>query len=226
VHPCRARDGGGCPCASTTHTRRGNATTPPSGRRRAPVAPIVLVTVAILVPLGVGWWRAQHADTCPLAPSPSATATRPPVSTAATAPGVQPRKGRWLRTDGGYVIDVRTVAEGGTMAVAYVNPRPIAVSKAAATQEGATTQVVLESRDVQYPGSTSTRTDDPVRDQRQGVSVQAAPQQRVAVVFVRMPCTARALPRRRGGPRTGRHTPLRSASRRCGPGCHMASGDL
>ena len=35
----------------------------PGEERGAPVAAIVLVAVAILVPLGVGWWRAQHADT-------------------------------------------------------------------------------------------------------------------------------------------------------------------
>jgi hypothetical protein len=106
---------------------------------------------------------------------------------AAMASGVQALKGKWLRPDGGYVVDVRSVEAGGTMDVAYFNPRPIKVSKAEASQEGAITKVFLELRDVQYPGSTYTLTYDPARDQLQGVYYQAALQQRFAVVFVRMP---------------------------------------
>jgi hypothetical protein len=101
---------------------------------------------------------------------------------AATAPGVPQLKGKWLRPDGGYVIDVRTVEDGGTMEVAYFNPRPIKVSKAEASQEGATIKVFLELRDVHYPGSTYTLTYDPASDQLKGVYYQAVLQQRFAVV--------------------------------------------
>jgi len=106
---------------------------------------------------------------------------------AAMAPGVQSLKGKWLRPDGGYVIEVKTVEDGGAMDVAYFNPQPIKVSKAEASQEGAITKVFLELRDVYYSVSTSTLTYDPARDQLQGVYDQAALQQRFAVVFVRMP---------------------------------------
>src|SRR5215471_6614649 len=120
---------------STQHnnTRSSNATTPSAGIRRAPVAAIVLVAVAIVVSLGCGWWHAEHADTHPTVPSTPGTATRPLAPMAATALGVQQLQGTWLRPDGGYIIDVRTVAEGGTMDVAYCNPRPINVSKAEAS---------------------------------------------------------------------------------------------
>jgi hypothetical protein len=168
------------------NTRRGNATTPPAGIRGAAVAAIVLLAVAIGVPLGVGWWRAQHADTRPTALSPPVTATRPPAAMAATVPGVQQLKGKWLRPDGGYVIEIRTVEDGGTMDVAYFNPQPIKVSKAEASQEGVTMKAFLELRDVHYPGSTYTLTYDPASDQLKGVYYQAALQQRFEVVFVRM----------------------------------------
>lgn len=72
------------------------------------------------------------------------------------------------------------------MGVAYFNPQPIKVSKAEAAQEGATTKVFLELRDVHYPGSTYALIYDPTRDQLKGVYYQAALQQRFAVVFVRM----------------------------------------
>ena len=168
------------------NTRSGNATTPPVGIRRALVAVIVLLAVVIVVPLGFGWWQAEHADTRPPAPSTPATATRPPAPMAATAPGVQKLKGKWLRPDGGYVVEVRSVEDGGTMDVAYFNPRPINVSKAEVSQEGTTTKVFLELRDVHYPGSTYTLTYDPTSDQLKGVYYQAALQQRFDVVFVRM----------------------------------------
>jgi hypothetical protein len=113
--------------------------------------------------------------------------TRLPAATAATAPGVQQLKGKWLRPDGGYVIEVRTVEDDGTMDVAYFNPQPIKVSRAKAAQEGFTMKVFLELRDVHYPGSTYTLTYDPASDQLKGAYYQAALQQRFAVVFVRMP---------------------------------------
>ena len=72
------------------------------------------------------------------------------------------------------------------MDVAYCNPRPINVSKAEASQEGATTKVFLALRDGHYPGSTSTLTYDAASDQLTGVYDQAALQQPFAVVFVRM----------------------------------------
>jgi hypothetical protein len=72
------------------------------------------------------------------------------------------------------------------MDVTYFNPRPIKVSKAEATQAGATTKVFLELRDVHYPGSTYTLRYDPARDQLKGVYDQAALQQRFDVVCVRM----------------------------------------
>ena len=167
-------------------TRSSSATTPPAGIRGAPVAALVLLAVAIVMSLGFGWWQAEHADTHPTVPSTPVTATRPPAPMAATAPGVQQLKGKWLRPDGGYVIDVRTVEDSGTMDVAYFNPRPINVFKAEASQEGATTKVFLELRDVHYPGSTYTLTYDAASDQLKGVYYQAALQQRFGVVFVRM----------------------------------------
>jgi hypothetical protein len=168
------------------NTRSGNATTPPAGIRRALVAVIVLLAVVIGVPLGFGWWQAEHAGTRPTAPSTPATATHPPAPMATTAPGMQQLKGKWLRPDGGYVVEVRSVEDGGTMDVAYFNPQLIKVSQAEASQEGVTTKVFLELRDVHYPGSTYTLRYDPARDQLKGVYYQAALQQHFEVVFVRM----------------------------------------
>ena len=78
-------------------------------------------------------------------------------------------KGRWLRPDGGYVIDIRDVDATGKLAAGYFNPRPINVSQAEASQEGDTTKVFIELRDVNYPGATYNLTYNPKRDQLRGV---------------------------------------------------------
>jgi hypothetical protein len=95
-------------------------------------------------------------------------------------------KGRWLRPDGGYVIEIREIEANGKMAAGYFNPRPINVSRAEASQEGTTTKVCIELRDINYPGSTYNLTYDPENDQLKGVYFQAALQQSFDVVFVRL----------------------------------------
>jgi hypothetical protein len=93
--------------------------------------------------------------------------------------------GRWVRTDGGYILSVKGVDPGGKMEAAYYNPRPINVSKAQATQEGETLKVFIELRDAGYPGSTYMLTYDPKTDRLGGVYYQAAIGQRFDVIFVR-----------------------------------------
>jgi hypothetical protein len=95
-------------------------------------------------------------------------------------------KGRWLRPDGGYVIEIRDVDARGKLAAGYFNPRPIHVSQAKASQEGDTTKVFIELRDVNYPGATYNLTYDPERDQLRGVYYQPALRQSFDVVFIRM----------------------------------------
>jgi hypothetical protein len=94
-------------------------------------------------------------------------------------------KGRWMRLDGGYILSVKDTEPSGKMDAAYYNPRPINVSKAQATQEGATLKVYIELRDAGYPGSTYTLTYDPKTDRLGGVYFQAAIGQRFDVIFVR-----------------------------------------
>jgi hypothetical protein len=95
-------------------------------------------------------------------------------------------KGRWLRPDGGYVIDIREVDASGKLDTGYFNPRPIKVSQAKASQEGDNTKVFIELRDVNYPGATYNLTYDPERDQLRGVYYQPALGQSFDVVFIRM----------------------------------------
>ena len=95
-------------------------------------------------------------------------------------------KGRWLRPDGGYILQIRTIDGGGKVDAGYFNPRPIHVSKAQASKEGGKIKVFVELSDVGYPGSTYTLTYDSKQDVLRGVYYQAAMKQSFDVYFTRM----------------------------------------
>ena len=94
--------------------------------------------------------------------------------------------GRWLRPDGGYVLEIRAVDPSGKIDGVYLNPRPINIAKAEATRDGSTVKVFVELRAPNYPGSTYTLTYDQEHDQLRGNYFQAVEQQNFNVFFVRM----------------------------------------
>ena len=97
----------------------------------------------------------------------------------------RPLVGRWQRTDGGYVIEIRRVEADGTMEARYFNPRPINVSQAKASSFEGNVKVDVELRDTGYPGSTYTLLYDPKRDLLLGLYYQAVQRQNYDVIFVR-----------------------------------------
>jgi hypothetical protein len=94
-------------------------------------------------------------------------------------------KGRWVRIDGGYIIEIRSVEPGGRLQAAYFNPNPINVSRAEAAWQGTAVLVFIELRAPGYPGSTYTLIHDAKKDELKGIYHQAALQQDFEVVFVR-----------------------------------------
>ena len=104
----------------------------------------------------------------------------------AADPGFEKLEGRWRRADGGYVLDIRKVRPDGSLDAAYLNPRPINVSKAQASRDGATVRVFVELRAPNYPGSTYTLTYDSKRDELYGVYYQAVEGRNFDVVFARI----------------------------------------
>jgi hypothetical protein len=168
--------------------RRPSSRTPPatSGVRRVSALTLTLV-LAVGVVAAVVLLRGRQPGGVGL-PLPSSPASR--SSLAATADGVESGfralHGRWLRPDGGYILDIRDVDARGTIEAVYLNPRPIPVTRAEATRDRSTLNIFVELRAPGYPGSTYTLTYDPQRDQLAGTYLQAALQQRFDVVFVRM----------------------------------------
>ena len=101
-------------------------------------------------------------------------------------PNTQRLVGNWVRTDGGYIIAVRSVDPEGRVDAAYFNPRKINVSRAEAAVKGKTAKLFIELRDEGYPGSTYTLEYDSTNDSLVGVYFQAVLQQSFNVIFVRL----------------------------------------
>ncbi|BBO74846.1 hypothetical protein DSCW_22630 [Desulfosarcina widdelii] len=97
----------------------------------------------------------------------------------------RPLKGQWQRTDGGYVIDIRSVAPDGRMDAAYYNPRTVNVHRAQASTVKGYLKTEIELRDSGYPGSTYTLLYQPDKDALMGIYYQAAYGQTYEVVFIR-----------------------------------------
>jgi len=98
----------------------------------------------------------------------------------------KPLIGRWQRTDGGYVIEIRSIAPDGKMAARYFNPSPIHVSRAEASKDKEHIKVEVELRDVGYPGSNYTLVYVPEKDALLGYYYHAVSRQYFDVLFVRM----------------------------------------
>jgi hypothetical protein len=119
-------------------------------------------------------------------PSEAMVATNAPASTTPAPANFPKLKGKWQRTDGDYVIDIKTVEDSGKLSAAYLNPSPIHVAKAEATHDGGATKVFIELQDVNYPGCTYTLVYLPERDLLAGVYYQALQRQSYEVFFERM----------------------------------------
>lgn len=81
--------------------------------------------------------------------------------------------GDWVRTDAGYTIKIISVNDDGTMIAQYFNPNPINVGKANWEASYGNLKIVVEMRDVNYPGSTYTLNYLPDRDMVAGEYYQA-----------------------------------------------------
>ena len=94
--------------------------------------------------------------------------------------------GRWERPDGGYILEIKSVDDGGKVDAAYFNPGPINVARAAAMRDKGTNKVFVVLSDQGYPGCTYSLALDPQKDELYGQYFQAAMQETFEVVFTRV----------------------------------------
>ena len=70
----------------------------------------------------------------------------PGVMLAQATPEFAELIGRWVRTDGGYTIVIKSVDPNGKIDATYANPNPINISRAEASVEGSSLRIFIELR--------------------------------------------------------------------------------
>ncbi len=98
---------------------------------------------------------------------------------------VQALEGRWVRPDGGYVLDLSEIKRDGSLKASYFNPRPINVFSAKWSRKEGKVNLFVELRDVNYHGSKYNLQYDPKSDRLKGTYFQAVEKQTFNVEFVR-----------------------------------------
>ena len=147
-----------------------------SFRRTAVVGSCVVVAVVIAVCLWQGWGGMLSSVRSP------ATSSIGQVTPAE----FEKIKGKWVRPDGGYVLELKQSLPQNELEAAYFNPNPIRVGKAKLYKEGALIKVYVEFQDVNYTGSNYTLIYDAESDQLNGLYYQATQQMTYEIFFTRM----------------------------------------
>ncbi len=98
---------------------------------------------------------------------------------------VQRLAGRWVRPDGGYILDLGEIKKDGSLKASYFNPRPINVFSAKWSRKEKKISLFVELRDVNYPGSRYNLQYDPASDRLKGTYFQAVEKQTFNIEFVR-----------------------------------------
>jgi hypothetical protein len=120
-------------------------------------------------------------------PATAADAPGPGKPEATDQSGIERLVGRWLRTDGSYVIEVRAARADGRLEASYFNPRPINVARAEWRRASDGLGIFIELRDVNYPGSTYRLRHAVDKDRLVGEYFLAVTRETFPVQFVRQP---------------------------------------
>ncbi len=138
-----------------------------------------LVAELFIVIFFVAAYAAHVADAAP-------AGTEDTGKSAQKQTDFQRLEGRWVRPDGGYVLELRNIKMDGSLTAAYYNPRPIKVFRSEAGRKDGRIILFVELRDVNYPGSTYTLQYDPSTDRLKGKYFQAVERQTFDIEFVRV----------------------------------------
>lgn len=163
-------------------------TSPSSDRAKSPAQRLLsaLLLTIIVVGLALLVWPQKPEPAA--GPKPAATndpASAPTAGSGESKPDFKPLLGAWLREDGGYRLEFKSVASDGRLTAAYLNPSPINVSFARATNDAGTLKIRVELTDVGYPGCVYSLVHDRMNDRLIGTYFQAAMGETYEVLFVR-----------------------------------------
>ena len=145
--------------------------------------PLILGAAMILYALS----RPAPLASAPTPAPVSAVALPAPEATGAQGSTAREKLvGRWLRPDGGYVLEIRSVGADGQAQAGYFNPRPIHVAKAQVQGTGNESALYVELRDTGYPGNNYRLVYEAEGDRLVGTYHQPAAQQQFNIYFERL----------------------------------------
>ncbi len=98
---------------------------------------------------------------------------------------VQLLEGRWIRPDGGYILELWDIKKDGSVSAGYFNPRPIKVFSAKWSRKEGKINLFVELRDINYPGSKYNLQYDPKSDRLKGSYFQAVEKRTYEIEFIR-----------------------------------------
>jgi len=145
--------------------------------------------ILICAAVGAGGWLFYYESGIRNNPKPEASnsqRSKKEMVQTISPKNFQNLVGRWIRPDGGYIIEIRNVDSNGLLEAAYFNPRSIHVSQARLSFVNQEPQVFIELRDVGYPGATYTLIYHSKQDVLAGLYHQPTAGQSFEVIFVRM----------------------------------------
>jgi hypothetical protein len=153
----------------------------PVAKKKNPLWMVVIVMV--VAAMAIVFWRNYTAikKTKSSASTPSSTNVSAQADHNLLA-------GRWTRTDsdGAYVIEIKSASSDGKLDASYFNPNPIKVGRAEWQKKNNNLVVLVELRDVNYPGSTYTLNFFPSENRMTGNYYQAVEGANFDVEFVRI----------------------------------------
>jgi hypothetical protein len=129
------------------------------------------------------YWNQRRPDPTSSPILSSTDAKSPSISNP--HPRLEKLVGRWQRPDGGYILEIRKVGQNGLLEASYFNPKSINVSKAEWVIKDSNLYVLVELRDVNYPGSTYGLEYNEQEDHLTGTYYQAVEKSTFEVEFVR-----------------------------------------
>jgi hypothetical protein len=134
--------------------------------------------------------KAEESQKVESAPAPekavTVKSTGSIIGNSASADSIQSvLKGKWLRSDGTYSVEIFSVKEGGKMDAGYFNPNPINVGSSAWMITGGNIVIEIVLKDANYPGSKYNLIYDRQNDLLRGNYFQAVQGINYDVIFAR-----------------------------------------
>lgn len=162
--------------AKHTHSRKPTA----DSKKNRPWWALIAVVVGAVA--GIWYWGIRSSGDA------SGAASTPALTSFPTSAEEGLLVGRWVRTDsnGGYTLEIRSATSDGRLDASYFNPNPINVGRSEWNKKEGSMTVVVELRDVNYPGSIYTLNYSKTNDQLIGTYFQAVESVNYDVAFARI----------------------------------------